>query len=534
MSALDWIIVVLYFIGLILLSSYLGKGQTSTEDYYLGSRKMSWWSLSISTMATQLGIISFISAPAFIALKPEGGLVWLGYEFGVPLAMIFIMIFILPVLHQAKVISIYDYLERRFDLGTRALVSLMFQIGRSLATGVSIYTAALLLEVLLKIPIWVTILLIGLITIIYDTLGGMKAVVYSDVIQMIIIILGIFACGTVAYTLIGGLEGLRVVEPWRFKAIDLSGHGLGDGKDFGFLPLVIGGFFLYASYYGCDQSQVQREISAKSIDDGKRSLMLNGFVRFLLVLAYCVMGLFVGAFAKTNGEFLSIIPPDKIDQMVPLFILHYIPIGLTGIIVAAMLAAVMSNLDSSINSMSATTMLDIYQPYFTKDKGKDGKKEHLFVSKTFTVAWGIICTGFAFLVGGISETVIEAINKVSSLFYGPILAAFILAIMTKRAKPLGVKIGVTSGIAVNLILWIWFPKVSWLWWNTTGCITALITGYMLSLISPWSTGREGIKYEDSEMSAGTVNWRVRYVFLSLYFLGIIVFSYIIQDLVNYL
>jgi SSS family transporter len=522
MNFLDWLIVVLYVIGLIALSVYLSKKQATTEDYYLGGRTLSWWTVGLSTMATQLSAISFISAPAFVALKPNGGLIWLGYEFAVPLAMIFLMIFIVPVLYRAGVVSIYEYLERRFDSTTRSLISLIFQISRALASGVSFYALGIVLSAVLDIPLAPTIVFVGFISILYETLGGIKADIYSDVIQMLVLTLGIIICGWVAYGLAGGWESIvSTISPERLQIMNISSHGFGDGNDFSFWALLFGGFFLYASYYGCDQSQAQRQLSAKSVDESKKSLLFNGFGRFPVVVAYCAMGIFIGAFAIQNGEFMGLIPEGKVDYMVPVFILNYLPHGVIGFIIVAILAAFMSSIDSAINSLSAATMKDIYQRYVRPN----ADESHYFLwSKIFTVFWGVICTAFAFLVGSISETVIEAINKVGSVFYGPILAVFILAVLTETATAGGAKAGVVSGILVNLLLWFGFPDVSWLWWNATGCVSALVVGYMYSLLSV------PIRYTTSSQikkEPGEINWNPRYVLLIIYFLGIMFLSYIV-------
>jgi len=201
MNYLDWIVIGVYIVFLIALSTYLSRRQGNIEDYYLGGRTISWWAIGVSTMATQLGAISFISAPAFVALKPGGGLKWLGFEFAVPVAMIFII----PVIYRTRVVSIYEYLEQRFDASTRSIVSTIFQISRALATGVGIYAIGIVLAAILNVPLVPTILFIGFVTIIYDVLGGIKAVIYTDVIQMFILTLGILICGFTAYSLIGGM-----------------------------------------------------------------------------------------------------------------------------------------------------------------------------------------------------------------------------------------------------------------------------------------------------------------------------------------
>jgi SSS family transporter len=525
MNYLDWTVVVVYGASLILFSWHLSKKQESVEDYYLGGRNIPWWVIGVSTMATQLGAISFISAPAFVALKPDGGLKWLGFEFAIPVAMVFVMIFLLPVIHRARVVSVYEYLERRFDASTRSIVSIIFQISRALATGVAIYAIGIVLSAILNVPLFPTIVIIGTVTIVYDVWGGIRAVVYSDLVQMGVLTIGIFICGFYAYSLLGGWENLvSGIEVGRLKILNFDKHGFGDGEDFSFWALLFGGFFLYVSYYGCDQSQIQRELSAKSEEDAKKSLMFNGVVRVVLVVLYLSMGLIIGAFALQNKEFMDLIPKDKVDYMVPIFVLNYLPHGLIGFIVVALLAAFMSSLDSSINSLSAASMKDIYERYI-KPEAED---RHYFIwSKILTVFWGIVCTGFAFLVGSISDTVIEAINKVGSIFYGPVLAAFVLGILFKRASASGVKLGVLSGVGLNLVLWKWFPGVSWLWWNVTGCLSAVAIGYLWSLWFPHTGTVETYKKDESKPK---FNWTPRYVFLVFYFILIIVLSYVFERL----
>jgi len=519
MTLWDWGIIIGYLLGLLVLSRCLERQQASIEDYYLGGRRLRWWSAGLSTMATQLGAVSFISAPAFVALRPGGGLIWLGYEFAVPLALLFLMVVFLPVYHRARVLSISEYLEKRFDASTRTVVSLMFQVSRALASGVTIFALAIVLSATIGIPLEVTILMTGLVTLLYDAWGGMKAVVYSDVVQMAILVLGIFLCGVEAYRFIGGWEALwSALPPERLETIPWTAHGFGDGEDFGFWPLLVGGFFLYASYYGCDQSQMQREISVGHLDDGRRSLLLNAIARFPLVLAYCLMGLLIGVYVRQHAEFAARIPADRVDHMVPLFIIHALPPGVTGLILIAILAAAMSSLDSALNSLSAATLRDVYQRHVNPGASE---RELFHWSKRFTILWGTLCIGFAFLAGHVSGTVIEAINKIGSVFYGPILATFLLGMLTRRANGFGAKLGVIAGVAANLFLWVECPRVSWLWWNAIGCVVALGVGYGFSLwrsaaVAPSETlWRSETSREFSE-SRSSRNWRWRYMGLLLY------------------
>ncbi|MEJ2720965.1 MAG: sodium transporter, partial [bacterium] len=198
MTSLDWMVIGAYLSGLVAFAALQTRRQRSLTDYYLARRRVPWWQSGMSTMATQLGAISFVSAPAFVALKPNGGLKWLCYEFGVPLGVLFVILWIIPRLHRGNYISIYEYLEERFDRGTRTLVSLLFQVGRGLATAVSVLAGGIILSTALPMSTASAILLIGGVTIVYDALGGMRVVLLTDVMQMIVIMVGIVICGATA------------------------------------------------------------------------------------------------------------------------------------------------------------------------------------------------------------------------------------------------------------------------------------------------------------------------------------------------
>ena len=471
MTFLDWTIIVFYAGGLIILGWWLGLRQKTSEDYYLAGRKLHWLPIGFSTMATQLGAISFISAPAFVALRPGGGMKWLGYELGLPIAMVILMAFLFPIFHSLRIISVYGYLERRYDVRTRVVMSLVFQVSRGLATGVTVYAGAIVLSVVLQIPLWITILLIGAVAMVYELFGGIHVDILSDTIQMIVILVGIIIIGLVGLKIVGGWSALsQFLDPARFKALDFSAHGLGDNQNFGFWPLFFGGFFLYASYYGCDQSQVQRELSARSLGDCKRSLLFNGFFRFPVVLGYCTVGLILGTYVAQNSEFLAKLPQGNLDYLLPLFVMEKMPPGVVGLIFVAIMAAAMSSLDSSINSLSAATLEDIYKKL---RRGKLKPQQEIKLSKIFTFLWGIFCIGFAFFVGDISPTIIESINKIGSAFYGPFFAVFFAGVISLKAKPGPAIVGLIGGVSFNLFLWLFVPSVSWLWWNAIGFLVAI-------------------------------------------------------------
>ena len=237
MNILDYSIIGFYLL-LFLGIGYFFRENNSSKDYFLGGRSIGWIPLSLSTMATQLSAISFISAPAFVGLKKGGGLQWLSYEFGVPLAMAFLMIFLIPTLYKSGVVSVYAYLEKRFDVSSRLLISFVFQVSRSVATGVMVYTMALILQATTQLNFEISVLTIGVVTLIYSFQGGMKAVIWGDVIQMVLLFVGIVVCLYFGLSTLGGIDSfLANIDHERLNAVDFHKWGFlnaNSGNDFGF------------------------------------------------------------------------------------------------------------------------------------------------------------------------------------------------------------------------------------------------------------------------------------------------------------
>ena len=472
LNLLDAIVFVVYFAGLISMSWYFGRSQTTQEDYYVGGRDLPWWAVGLSTAATQSSAIGFMSIPAFIALKEGGGLKILQGEFILPLAMIFIMVTLIPFFRKLELVSVYDYLSRRFDPSVKYLISGVFLLSRGIGTAVGLYMTAIVFSTVMEMPLWLTTVLIGGITLVYDAIGGIKAVVYSDVVQMGVLLVGAVVVVGYAIGEVGGLTAFQAtlsehLAP-RLTVLDFEHHGFGDGGDFAFWPQFFGGFFLLASYYGCDQTQTQRELSASSLDETRKSLVFNGFFRFPLSLLYAGIGLALGAYVATHPEFVGRVEAlGKVDYVLPLFIMEQIPHGLKALIFVAVLAAAMSSLDSSINSLSAATLTDFVNPLLLK--GQPSERQFLLLSKATTVIWGALVTVLAFYVGDISSTVIESIGIVGSAFYGPILAAFVAGVGIPIIGSRAIFVGILAGVTFNGVLHFYFSEIFWMWWNLIGC-----------------------------------------------------------------
>ena len=391
----------------------------------------------------------------------------------------------------------------------------------------TVYGISLVLMICLNIPFWAAVMMLGGVTILYDVLGGMKAVIWSDVIQIVVLFGAILAAIFVAVHLAGGLSTV-FDQPARLRAVNFSGHGLGDGQTFAFWPMLIGGLFLYLSYYGCDQTQAQRELSTRSVGDTNRALFLDGMLRFPLVLSYCFLGLCLSAYAIMHPDFVSGLPVTETGEpnfnlAVPVFVMKHFPHGLIGLVMVGLFAAAMSSLDSTLNALSALSMQDIVKRYVKSEL--PGRME-LILSKLLTVFWGSVCLFFAFFVGNIADTIIESINKIGSLINGPLLAVFLMGMLTRRVNGPGATSGLIIGFAMNLFLWKYAPKLSWLWWNVIGFFVAYGTGYLLSLAFPKPNPAklEGTLFQRFRGSLGAQrkNWRPHYVTLALYGTGILV------------
>ena len=242
-------------------------------------------------------------------------------------------------------------------------MSSLFLFVRVFATGVIVYSVSIVIELITGLSFVYSVLILGLITIIYDILGGIKAIIYSDIIQMIILTSVLIFILFYLISIFGGLRSMFDYFPeQRNINLNFSDHGLGDGKEFAFWPMLIGGFFLYLSYYGCDQSQMQKGLCAKNQDEGQKFFFLNGIFRFPLVLLYCLIGVGIGSYSQINTDFISSLPKQdgipNFNLAVPIFLIENLPIGIVGLTLVALFSAAMSSLDSVLNSLSAVTMED--------------------------------------------------------------------------------------------------------------------------------------------------------------------------------
>ncbi|MEM8500967.1 MAG: sodium:solute symporter [Pseudomonadota bacterium] len=529
LATLDWLVIAFYITLLVGFAWWLSRRQESRVDYYVGGRNVHPWPVAMSIMATQCSTNSILGAPAFVAFAAGGGLVWLQYELAVPLAMVALLLFVTPLFRQLQLISIYAYLEQRFDLKTRLTLSGLFLFIRAFATSVTVYSVAIVIDLITGLGFVWSVILLGTFTIVYDVLGGIRGVIYSDVIQLTILVSVLFLILYLLASSAGGLyEMLQQLEPERRQAIDFSAHGFGDGATFAFWPMLIGGFFLYVSYYGFDQSQVQRTMSTRDIDGSNQALFLNGLLRFPVVLLYCLVGAGIAVYASNNPGFVAALPDNngspEYNLAVPLYMINVLPVGLVGLSMVALFAAAMSSLDSVLNSLSATTMEDFVRRFNRQSVWTDRKE--ILISRFITMCWGIATLAMAFFVGDIADTVLEAINQIGSLANGSILAVFALGLWTTNIRGGPAIVGMITGMATNAYFWLFVPSVSWLWWNVIGFVMTFVVALCFNVLFSTPNTVHATQHQTASSGSGIttflgtvarINWGRRSVLLLVWF-----------------
>lgn len=516
------------------------RGADTTDKYLRAGRTMPWYAMALSIMATQASAITFISTTGQGYVD---GMRFVQFYFGLPLAMIILSFTAVPLFHRANVYTAYEYLEKRFDGRTRTLVSIIFLIQRGLAVGLALSAPAIVLTVILGWPDEYTTLIMGVIVVIYTAFGGVQAVTWTDFQQMIIMMLGLAAALFMAVYLLPdgvGLFGALTVAGASGKLNAVTTNFSWDDR-YNIWSGLFGGTFLALSYFGCDQSQVQRYLTGASITQSRLSLLFNAIAKVPMQFLILLTGALVFAFftfvqppllfqpadltaLSSNAEYPALqkrydaafeqrhAAADRLVRGEPAreelqsaqremesvrtrasqitggndtnyvflhFVIHYLPVGLVGLIMAAILSAAMSTISGEINSLATVSVIDIYKRLI-RPVAEDG--HYLWASRAFTVFWGIyavITAQFAKNLGSL----VEAVNMLGSLFYGGILGVFALAMYFPRVGANGAFIGVLAGEAV--IFALHFTGIaSFLWYNVAGCLVVILTGLIVSVFSP--------------------------------------------------
>jgi len=533
MSNIDWIVIIVTLSAIIIYGVYKSRTTKNLDGYFLSNRDMPWYLVLLSIMGTQASAITFLSAPG---QAYSDGMRFVQYYFGLPLAMIVIAIVFVPVFNRLKVYTAYEFLENRFDLKTRTLTSFLFQVSRGLSTGISIYAPSLILSSLLGWNIYYTNIIMGGLLIIYTVSGGARAVAHTQKLQLTIIIIGMLIAGYLVVHLMpentGFIDALHIGGKSGKMNIITSGRTANgfDWKDkYNIWSGIIGGFFLALSYFGTDQSQVGRYLTAQNNRQSKIGLLINGIVKVPMQFLILMLGVLVFAFYqshkapiyfnktqiveakktaykdslvsmelsyakvlpddvsgknKINTEYKNILskalPREDINDTNYIFlqfVIDYLPKGLVGLLIAVIFLAAWGSIAAALNALASCTVVDIHKKFFRKNLTPNMDYR---ISKLYTLAWGLFSILVAEFASNLGNSLIETVNILGSLFYGVILGIFLVAFWFRQIKANATFYA--SLISEVFIIAIYKANViSFLWLNVIGALLVIIIGYMLQV-----------------------------------------------------
>lgn len=466
-GTLDYIVLILYLIGVAIFGLKASGKQQSTKDYFLGGEGIPWWAVLFSVVATETSTLTFISIPA---VAYGGNLTFLQITLGYIVGRFFVAIYFLPKYYDGEMYTAYQFLEKRFGPSMRNAASSTFMVTRLLADGVRLFATAIPLAIILRLggafTGWgdlelylLSISVIAVITLIYTFFGGIKAVVWMDVIQLAVYIGGaVLALFILLNKIPDGWQGVaQFAEPDNKFQIFRLGFDLPFkefiAQPYTFFTALIGGAVFSLASHGTDQLLVQRLLATGNLKSGQKALAWSGIVVMFQFALFLVIGLMLFAFYEgVNPDGLGLATTDEIFAK---FIVEQLPAGISGLIVAALFAAAMSSLSSSLNSLASATTYDFYKPYFGKE---DNPEKDLKTSKIITLVWGFILTGSAFLFAllqlqaGERPTVVELGLGIASYTYGGLLGSFLLGIFSEKPNKKDAMLGFFTGLVALLFM----------------------------------------------------------------------------------
>ncbi len=472
MRWLDLGVIIIYLIGITWFGARFGKTQKTLKDYFLGGKDAPWWAIGFSIVSAETSTLTVIGTPA---LAFYGNLGFLQVVFGYLLARIVISILFLPHYFRGELFTAYELMQRRFGQRIRKLTAGCFLVLRALAEGVRVFAISIVISIILGTGEIASIILIVGLTLFYTFEGGMTAVIWTDVVQMVLYISGAILSLFVILQQIPGGWGHVVDVGREFGKFQVIIPELSWTKPYTFWAGVIGGCFLTTASHGTEQLMVQRLLAARDIRDGRLALFSSWIIIFFQFSLFLIIGVALFVFYQSSGT-----PPPVVgDRIYPEFIWNYLPVGVAGLVIAAVLAAAMSNLSAALNSLASTTIMDFVKPLSRKERSE---AEYLRLSRIATVFWGIIL----FLIGWAStgvSSVLEAALGIASIIYGSLLGVFLLGLRKNRVSELAAMIGMSAGLLVMIYVRFATP-IAWTWHVLIGTSVTFIVGLIAGLVSP--------------------------------------------------
>src|SRR2546430_16960385 len=476
LNALDFTISAIYLIGITLFGMRFRKRQRTLRDYFLAGRDIPWWAITLSIVAAETSTLTIISVPG---LAYSTDMAFLQVAMGYIAGRIVISFLLLPHYFRGELFTAYELIERRFGTPLRTLTSGLFLLTRAAAEGVRVYAVSIVVSIALGTGEIASIAIITVLTLIYTFEGGLAAVIWTDVVQTVIYVGGtIVGLVTILHLVPGGWTAIHAAaeSAHKLRVFDFTPDFW---KPYTFWAGLIGGAFLTTASHGTDQLIVQRLLAARNQRQSVAALLSSGIAILFQFALFLTVGVMLYAFYRAPSASFG-----KPDRIYPQFIVTQMPHGLSGLLIAAILAAAMSNLSAALNSLSSSSVFDFY----LRHSPSTDERRRLQISRIATVVWALVLFWLAVLSLHKVGRVVEVGLQIASVAYGALLGVFLLGVLTRRANQSGTMLGMLCGFSVELYIWLW-TRVPWTWYVMIGTVVTFGVGYAASAVfrSPGST-----------------------------------------------
>jgi solute:Na+ symporter, SSS family len=468
---IDLGIVIVYLLGVTALGLRFRRGQQDVRDYFLGGRNTPWWALAFSIVATETSTLTIIGTPA---ISYSANLTFMQLVFGYLVGRELIVLLFLPRYFRGEIFTAYALIEKRFGARMRAVAASTFLVTRAVAEGVRVSAIALVVSVVLGTSEQLAVVIVIAVTILYTLEGGMKAVIWTDVAQLLLYLTG--SAVTLAFLLHaipGGWREVTQVAGASGNKLRFLDFSFDLATRYTFWSGVIGGAFLTMASHGTDQTIVQRLLAARNEKDSRKALLASGFVVLIQFALFLLVGVLLFVFSQHTPLLAA---GERTDRILPLFMVREMPAGLAGLLLASIIAVAMSNASGSLNSLAASSILD-----FSAAAGqRQDPKKFLTLSRRMTLVWGLVLMAFGFVRWG---SLLETGLTVSSFPLGSLLGLFLLGTLDERANSRGATAGMFCGLAAISVVWK-FSNVAYTWYVLIGaCVTFLVGALVSRLLS---------------------------------------------------
>ena len=468
LNKLDLAIVALYLVAITLFGLRFRKRHRSLRDYFLAGRDIPWWAIALSIVAAETSTLTIVSIPG---LAYDTNLTFLQVVMGYVLGRVIISFLLLPHYFRGDLYTAYQLIERRFGRRLRSLTAGLFLLTRAAAEGVRVYAVSIVVGIALGTGQVASIAIITALTLIYTFEGGLAAVIWTDVVQTAIYVAGtLVGVFTIAHLVPGGWSAIHdaAATAGKLRVFDFRTSFT---LPYTFWAGVIGGTFFTVASHGTDQLIVQRLLAARNEKQSVTALISSGVAIFLQFALFLLLGVMLWAFYRTPSASFG-----KSDYIYPKFIVNQLPHGISGLLIAAILAAAMSNLSAALNSLSSSSIMDFYLRF----RPEVDEQQRMLLSRLSTVIWAAVLFALAIVALRKAGRVVEVGLQIASVAYGALLGVFLLGVLTRRANQSGAMLGMACGFAAELYLWRW-THVPWTWWVMIGTAVTFVVGYAGSM-----------------------------------------------------